>query len=288
MDDEEVRSALRTVHLEPTSVRPILGGWASWTYSLDEQVIVRFPRTEAVADATRRELALLPELARHAPFAVPAPSHLGTWHDRPFFAYPLIVGRGLRPADGSPALLRHLQGMLAALHSFPVDRAATLLGTGPPTTAWRRHLDRLWPIVEEHAVPVIPGPLATRVHGAFEAFLSEVDGLPSSLVHNDLGLEHLLVDEQGTELVGIIDFEDATIGDPAVDLVPLRAAFGPDALPRLLPDDGLGDRLPERLHFYRWMGSIHAIVYGVTQGVPAEVEHGLRELRRRFEAPLDP
>jgi len=45
--------------------------------------------------------------------------------------------------------------------------------------------------------------------------------------------------------------------------------------------------LDERMHFYRWMGSIHAIIYGVTQGVTAEVDHGRRELARRIDATLD-
>ncbi len=41
-----------------------------------------------------------------------------------------------------------------------------------------------------------------------------------------------------------------------------------------------------RMHFYRWMGSVHAIIYGVTQGVQAELVNGRQELARRIDAPL--
>ncbi len=43
---------------------------------------------------------------------------------------------------------------------------------------------------------------------------------------------------------------------------------------------------PWRIHLYRWMGSVHAIIYGVTQGVQVELVNGRQELARRIDAPL--
>ncbi len=40
------------------------------------------------------------------------------------------------------------------------------------------------------------------------------------------------------------------------------------------------------MHVYRWMGSVHAIVYGVTRGVDAEIISGRQELARRIDAPV--
>ncbi|MEO6317805.1 MAG: aminoglycoside phosphotransferase family protein [Acidimicrobiales bacterium] len=279
-----MRAALATVGLDGGRVTPVLGGWASWTFELDGRRIVRFPRTDGIADATRRELALLPELAGHLSYRVPEPSHIGEWNSRPFFAYRLIPGRGMRPTDSSPSLLDQLRGGLAELHSFPVDRAAELLATGPPEQAWRRHFERLWPIVEEHVLPVIEPSVADDVRTRFSAFVAWVDDVPSCLVHNDLGLEHLLVDPDRGHLTGIIDFEAATVGDPAIDLVPLWAAIGADEFAMVVQGRDLGDRLEERLHLYRWMGSVHAIIYGVTQGVEAELVNGRRELACRIAA----
>src|SRR5438093_1274765 len=83
-------------------------------------------------------------------------------------------------------------------------------------------------------------------------------------VHYDLWLEHILGDEVSATRVGMIDFESAWVGDPAVDFVPLHAQLGPRALDQLLIDRDLGEGLGERMWFYRWMGSVHAIIYGVT------------------------
>lgn len=104
-------------------------------------------------------------------------------------------------------------------------------------------------------------------------------------MHNDLGAEHVLLDENTSEPVGIIDFKSATIGDPAVDFVPLRALLGPGAMTEALQGRDLGPRLDRRLWFYRWMGSVHAIIYGITEGLEEERSGGIAVLRRRIATP---
>ncbi len=94
--------------------------------------------------------------------------------------------------------------------------------------------------------------------------------------------EHVLLDGSTGAPCGLIDFEDATVGDPAVDLTPLVATLGARALPALRHDRDLGERLQDRLWFYRWVGSLHAVLYGVSAGVDAERVDGIRELRRRI------
>jgi aminoglycoside 2''-phosphotransferase len=102
-------------------------------------------------------------------------------------------------------------------------------------------------------------------------------------VHNDLGPEHILVDPETAQPVAMIDFEEAWVGDPAIDFVPLWAQAGYEVRSILLEGRELGERLEERLWFYRWMGSVHAIVYGVTAPDDNERRAGLDELPRRLE-----
>lgn len=268
MNRIQAEAALASIGLGAHHVAPILGGWAFWTFDVDDNWIVRFPRTAASAAAATRELLLLPELALRLPFPVPNPSHRGTWNGWPFFAYPKIPGRGLGESDGSAAVFTRLGEMIGELHSVPVDRAAELLGIVTPARAWRFRLERLWPDIETIAMPHMSPDVAARVMREFDGFVSNLPELPASLIHNDLGLEHLLVNESTGWLQGIIDFESAWIGDPAIDFVPLAATFGKEALRVILRDRDLGPMLDDRLWFYRWMGSIHAIIHGVTQDVP--------------------
>ena len=279
-----MRAALARVGLEPTLVREIPGGWANFTFDLDGEHIVRFPRTDAVALATQCELQILPELQSALSYAVPCPSHIGHWHDRPFFAYRRIEGRPATPADVDDSFTKQAAEALKELHAFPADRAARLLHLGPPGRAWSTRYEDLWKTIEDIALPEMEPDLADLVTRRFASIVERPPEFPTCFVHNDLGLEHYILDEQLKELVAIIDFEDATVGDPAVDLVPLVAVTGHDALPVLTAGRDFGERLPDRLGFYRWLGSVHAIIYGVSTGNDDERLDGLTQLRRRITA----
>lgn len=139
MLEEDVRAALARVGLEPTSVREIPGGWANFTFDLDGEQIVRFPRTDAVALATQRELRILPELQHVLSFAVPCPSHIGHWHNRPFFAYRRIEGRPAVPADVDDSFMKQAAAALMegefnrSSRQVIVGEAAVLVGDVAPS-----------------------------------------------------------------------------------------------------------------------------------------------------------
>jgi aminoglycoside phosphotransferase (APT) family kinase protein len=284
VEEPEVRTALHRVGLDPVSIRAIPGGWANFTYDVDHEFIVRFPRTDAVAIATQHELQLLPDLAPRLSFAIPVPTHVSTWRDRPFFAYRRIDGVAVGPDDIPDCLAATMASILRELHAYPVERAAKLLNLGAAERAWEHRYEDLWSRISEIALPEMELDLAETVKRRYAAMLDDPPDFPVTFVHNDLGLEHVLVGERSREPVALIDFEDATVGDPAVDFVPLVAAIGRHALPELTADRDLGERLQDRLHFYRWMGSIHAIIYGITAGREYERAAGLTELRRRIGA----
>lgn len=285
-----MRTLLRRVGLSPSEITPIHGGWANWTFDLDGSTVVRFPRSDGVALATHRELALLPALASVLSFEVPVPTHSATWGDRPFFAYRRIDGVALAAldADTAASLAPDIGALLAELHSFPVERAAHLLRLGPPAGVWQQRYEDLWELVAAAALPELSAEVADQVRRRYHALVEDPPTMPTTLVHNDFGPEHLLVrtpKRGGGVRLALIDFEDATVGDPAVDLTFLAHDLGPEALPALLAGRDLGDRLGERLAFYRWMGSVHAVIYGVTEGVEEERLGGIAELSRRLAVP---
>ena len=115
MDTSDAQQALAQTSLRPQRIEPILGGWASWTFDLDGEWIVRFPRNETIARCAERELRILPWLNERVSFAVPVPTHVGRWNDRPFFAYPKIAGRALDDRDLGHAVIDRLRTILICL-----------------------------------------------------------------------------------------------------------------------------------------------------------------------------
>ena len=142
MDVAAARRALATAGFSATRIEPILGGWASWTFELDGELIVRFPRTDEVVEAMHREMRLLPALAEWVSFRVPMPLYVtDDW-----FVYEKIPGREFEKGDDAVGVL----AMIDELHSFPVERATALL----QRPAWGWYLHDQWPIFEAAVLPL--------------------------------------------------------------------------------------------------------------------------------------
>src|SRR5204862_7920551 len=88
--------------LDPQSLPPFVVGWDYSIWAVDDRWAFRFPRREMGVPGTRREIAVLPELAPLLPISVPAPVFVGEpangfpW---PFFGSALLPGRELADAD---------------------------------------------------------------------------------------------------------------------------------------------------------------------------------------------
>jgi len=258
---------------------PIHGGWASWTFDVGGDRILRVARNAEIAAAHRREERLLPELARHVDFAVPVPATVGEFDGHTYMLYPRLPGRAIGAGDR----VGDVAGMLRRLHSFPVERASELLGR--PVDGWRDSYVRDWTWMERDVLPRLDPGLRTVVEERYTAALATFDGFTPVLVHTDLGTEHILCDEDGSP-TAIIDFETATPGDPAIDFVGLWATFGEDVTRRLIADYGRSVS-EERLRFYLWMGAAHAIRHGVAEGDEAIVADGVAGLTARLKNSAD-
>jgi aminoglycoside phosphotransferase (APT) family kinase protein len=251
VDAADARRALAERGLTFTSVEPVAEqGWASWTFEVDGQLIAQFPRNDAIAAAHAREQRLLPALAEHVSFRIPVPLHPEV------FVYEKVPGRGFRRGDDFDGV----RAMIAELHSFPVEEARRLIGRPPIEEEYAIE----WSMFSAEAFPHLDDALVEAV-----SFIKTAPALErESLIHNDLGMEHLIVDDAGAP-VGIIDFEDVTIGDPDVDLMPLHVA--------------VGRPLTESMWRYHCRSVLHDIVYVQREGRAEEIPAMVTELRRRLD-----
>ena len=119
-----------------------------------------------------------------------------------------------------------LGGFLAALHAIPVDLVAGLVDVDDdPAAQW------LADAIESYRAALAIVPVVMR--GRIEAFLAAAP--PSGqhelvFSHNDLGIEHVLVDPETAAVTGILDWTDAALVDPAYDFGLLQRDLGRPAL----------------------------------------------------------
>ena len=275
MTPGDARRALSAAGVACSTIAGVGDGWSSWTFEVDSRWIVQFPRNAAVARSHDRERRLLPDLADHVSFAVPRPRIVGKWLGVPFQRYEKIGGETLTSERFDPSAVA---AMVRELHTFPVVRARALLGDEGTVEEWRTGYESFWQDVEARVLPRLVVRVANQVRDEYERFLSDLAFEPV-VVHRDLGIEHILL---GT-VPAIIDFEEVAVGDPAIDFVGIFNSFGLEAVRAVIGAYGRTDAdFAARLRFYRWMGSVHAVLYAIDVGDDDLLVGALTEIERRI------
>ena len=289
VDNTEAIAAIRTCTLlDVRDVKRIPGGWGSWTFDVDGQWIFRFPRTESASAAGARELRFLPELAGHVDFDVPTPRWSGTWNARPFFGYPRIVGHPLEvvDVDKNPGVAVRLVSMVHQIHTFDRMRAIDLLGVEGTTKEWQRRYADLRTHAQSDIGSLTDANTASLLERGFDDFESASFAFTPTLIHGDLGTDHFLIDHETGWPVGIIDFEDVDVGDPAIDFIGFWITLGPQRTRRMLGkyEGEVDSGFIVRLKAYWWMGALHAVQYGIKHGDQSIIDDALVNLNHRLLA----
>ena len=271
--------------------RPLQQGWDSVTLLVDNETIFRFARRPDVAERLGREARLLPQLADVLPVAIPRFEYVceDAAGGMRFVGYRAIAGTALLDvgiaAAQAPELARQLAELLRALHSFPVAEAARLGVPGGGADVWRREHADFYAEVREHVLPLLNPFEQAGVIALWQDYLDDDANFAfaPALIHRDLGAEHILVDLEG-RLSGVIDWGDASIGDPAIDFTGLDRGLGRLFTAQVLahyrrPDDPSFWR---RVRFYRDIIPFHEIRFGQLDGSMAHLAHGLEHLRRQL------
>lgn len=245
-------------------------GWDFDVFLTADGWVFRFPRRAELEALFERERPILELVSSALPDAVAVP-----WVERigrPAAGFPYCFA-GHRFLAGAPAdqvapehrpvLAQGIGTALGALHSIPPD-AGRSAGLAPldRSEAGRRE----WFARGLSGIRELRGtdPLIDR--GI--AWVEDVDDplrrldAPLRVIHHDLSPEHLVADPATGRLVGVIDWTDAILGDPARDFVTLVAFGGWEFVEQVLAhypdplDAGFMDRLDfmARLLTVMWLG----------------------------------
>jgi aminoglycoside phosphotransferase (APT) family kinase protein len=239
-------------------LRELDDGWDFKVLVVDDTWVVRWPRHRLAVEEIEQEVELLPVLAPLLRVEVPRFEYVS--RDPWLVAYRFIHGQPL--VDEDPEGVR---GFLDALHAVDVDDVPAQRPDWLET--YRRQADEFRRVV----LPLLDPD--ERPRG--EALLAEVEtltGFRPALTHSDLGPTHLLV--RDGRLVGVIDWGDARVGDPAIDYAWLLN--GP------FPDWDVDDELCRRARIYHRLGPWFEVHYGDFTDQPGWVESGLRGVRERL------
>lgn len=283
MDVVRTLAVERVRDLDDGVWRPAGDGWTCDTFEVTtargERWIVQSPRSSYAAERLRAQGEALPGLATEV--SAPVPSPVAPVGEPPLLIYRAIDG--VACTDGPDGLWPERLGrFLFDLHAVPPEFAG-LRAEGASTCRERERaaleelLDRVSPVFEAGE--------RDRVRAVARDLIEDdaLWALAPVVTHGDLGPEHVLVTPAG-DLAGVIDWEEISVDDPAVDLAWWLHAM-PGEGERILgayggaPDRGFGERARLRFLIMPW----HEIAYGLAAGGETFVASGLAGARERLE-----
>jgi aminoglycoside phosphotransferase (APT) family kinase protein len=280
--DERIRT-LVAAHLpgyQVDAVRRLGEGQDNVAYEVNGELIVRVVKGSD-ASASHREARLLTAVGAVSPVPVPVPVFAadGILAYRRLPGIPLL---SLEPATQhafGPQVAARLGEFLAALHAAPLDPIAELAGTDDqPPSAWLADAAADYAAMAEN----VPADARASIEAYLSAAPPEAAG-SLAFSHNDLGIEHVLVDPVTGDVLAVIDWSDAAITDPAYDLGLIYRDLGPAALDASLTAYGpTSSGLRERAVFYARSSTLEDMRYGLDNGLPAYADKSRRSLRWLF------
>jgi hypothetical protein len=280
-DDHRAFVEERWPELAIGSFEPLGDGWDCFSYLANDEWVFQFPRLPGAEERLRKQIAVLPEIAREVSSAVPVPMYAST--DPVCIGYRHIVGRPMSSSvDG--IWPERLGRFLYDLHLTPPEFVGM---RGSSAAALREGFHVEVASLSNHVLPLLDPSERSRAERAIAACLEDDDNFRFApcLTHGDIGPEHVLVTDTG-DLAGVIDWGDIEVGDPVVDFAWILHAM-PVEGERVLgayggPPD---DRFFVRARFAFLLMPWHEVKYGVETGRPAFVESGLVGVRERLGWP---
>jgi aminoglycoside phosphotransferase (APT) family kinase protein len=253
-------------------------------FDVGGRFIVRIPTNEATAKRSGVERRLTKLLSPDMVVSIPVFSVVGpASEDLPFgfSGYARLHGSIALDVDLDLAaqgrLAEALGTFLRILHDSPTDLAAE---QGVPLDDDPDLVGRRSEAIEDLEIVCAEGRLDEPSAWAIRELLGQrpIGRDAPCLIHGDFAAEHVLVSADGMP-TGVIDWADAVIGDPALDLAGFLHWGGRGMLSRALSTYGAcGEQLRERA---RWLATCRAvgdIVFGLDAERPEYVRAGERAL----------
>lgn len=274
---------------------PITRGWDSFVLEVNGELIFRFPMREDVIEYLQKEIRLLPVLEQALSTPIPHFDYIGHGDENypfMFVGYRKLGGIALEDVSIIPEQLAGLAPALATfleeLHSFPVERAVQAGVQENTPEQWCERYRERYADLQVRVFPLLDKNLRVKSEQLWEDFLNNeaIFTFQPMLIHCDLACEHIFCDPVRGVLTGVIDWGDATIGDPALDFVGLHLGRGREFTERVLAcyKGTVDAAFWKRVDFYLCYGPFSELLFGAYTSNEKFIAKGIEGLHAMFRA----
>ena len=228
--DEVIISQIRQKYpqIKADDINVFDDGWDYVVCVVTDKEAYRFPRRDDYAKTLPNEVTFLNLFSPKSPVRVPRLTLHHLPDGKPFVTSQFISGVQFKrdvietfPETKLLEVAGQMGKFLTVLHSFPLDKANEIgLEELNSFDSWSNRLVKIQKVVYPH----IPGYEQEWIDEVFVHFFKTIKSNPfqNRVIHSDIMPEHIIVDAEKYTLIGIIDFGDIEIADPAYDFTFLR------------------------------------------------------------------
>lgn len=266
-------------------------GWDSIALLVNDSMVFRIPKRPVTSRQLVKEIRALGAIRPYVSARIP---HI-EWVAEGDGHFP-ITAVGYRKLGGIPLFeipqgptkeraLQKLGKFVRELHVIPTSVLAKAevpwlrwTGDGNLTEpdSWEAGLRGFTKRVQDDVVPLLSRSIGHVVTDVISEFLScpQHFQFEPTLIHGDLAPEHVLVDTEAGD-IGVIDFGDCGLGDPAYDVLLDLAPFYKRST---------DESFKTRQRFYRKMSLFHGALHGLMVGDERLVADTLQQVDNGFAA----
>jgi aminoglycoside phosphotransferase (APT) family kinase protein len=286
----EIEAELRAVFpslIIPSPLLLIGSGFNSIVLEAGGSIIFRIGKNSLAQEGYEKEIDCLSIIAPRIPFLVPIPK----WHSKRSTYFPFgVIGYDKIPGIPlQPTLLNNTNLSLVARNTAKFLLALHQLS--PDSLQLKQLIDQAskWEDQHQNVLPILKSELIVtefnQIKQWWDHFLADkkMQDYNPVIQHGDLWYENMLVNTRVDKLIGIIDWEQLSIGDPAQDFATLFHAG--EKFVKFVIDSyqSLGGKLDENFEYRMqrlWEArEFEGLYYAIKFDDPIELKDALRKLR---------
>lgn len=234
-------------------------GSAHIIVNMGSELSVRVAKTQQTGYLVARRTEILRRLPKTLPFAVPRPITRVITRNG-FTAVGLTWIKG-EPRQQGAAPPKQLATMLKAIHSVDFSGYGPYLDMVHEHWGGRENWEEL---LRQDVVPQLLTSAQKVAHRAIDRVVA-LDPVTPVLVHGDLAGHNILW--KGDKLVGVIDWDHASVGDPAIDYAALGNFYGWESLTKALDATQL-----ERARTVAQLLPLQSLAYSMKNGMGGAIQ----------------
>ncbi|MTI65501.1 MAG: DUF1679 domain-containing protein [Firmicutes bacterium] len=231
---ENVKNIIKSSYPKFKIENIILGhkGQNNNIFIINNEYIFRFPKFKNGIDNIFREDKLLESINNYISIDIPKYKFKSLENKRvgeDFVGYKKIGGEPLyknifKEIDNISVLAKDLSIFLKELHSVPINKLPIEIEVVNNYKYW---LDMYMKIREKLYV-YMKEETWKKIEKQFDEFFKDNSNFQykPTLVHGDFGPSNILFDKDKERVIGVIDFSESKIHDPAIDIASLIGPFG--------------------------------------------------------------